>query len=170
MKVVVYVRGISKKNHELVDKILTAVGLKDWEVIDLNTISPAGDIEEHLGIAFGKTSSRLAKKYTPNVYTLPPFDKLVLCEENAEHRANAWALLRHIKQVAEAPRKMEEAKSTEKNWEHVIMTIGKKQVCIYEGEKPRLESAIDCYLSRDDCRLVLAIKEAFKAEMIMLEK
>ena len=54
-------------------------------------------------------------------------------------------------------------------WEYVLMDIGKKKVCIYEDNKPTLKNnKVDAYLSRDDCRLILAIKDAFKAELVKL--
>lgn len=175
MKINIYVRGASGKDKSLIIKIMTVAQIENYEIIDLNTNSLPESFEQHIGIAFGKTTARLAGQYTSRVYTLPTLDKLDPKEENKIHRTIAWNIINDIKEVSKQPRiiqeKVEEVTEIEvlKEWEYIIMCTNGKRICLHKGTKPHLESSIDAYLSKEDCRILRMVKEIFKAKTIVCD-
>ena len=120
MKIHVYVRGITPEGTERIEKMMKAAEIKDWNIIDLNSIE-LHEMPEHIGIAFGKVTGRLAAEYTPYLHVLPHLDRLAPGKVNYVARASAWATLKDIKLEAEGLTLLSKTISTDNDWMWAVL-------------------------------------------------
>jgi len=164
-------RGEKTGDRDLVSRILSAAKIQDWELKDLDIFGAEALEECSIGVALGQTCGRLVEKKVKKLFILPPIDKLKLDPSNEKDRQKAWKQVQEIAKYLENYKPEEEKSDTnfvDKSWEYVIMRISNKQLCIYEGVRPSGLN-VDAYMSRDDLKLLLNIKEALKADEVTFE-
>jgi hypothetical protein len=170
MKIHVYVRGTTSEGTERIEKMMKAAEIKDWNIIDLNSIE-LHEMPEHIGIAFGKVTGRLAAEYTPYLHVLPHLDRLAPGKVNYVARTNAWATLKDIKLEAEGLTLLSKIVSSDDDnddWMWAILKKGNQRICIYKGPKPKVQA--DAFINRNDISTLLKLTEIFKADIVLLEK
>ena len=167
-RVHVYLRSSEIGDLDLVKRMLIAAKL--IEVSEIYNISTK-DIEStpekvENAIVFGKITARLLLDRANRIFELPGVELLRPLEKNLKVRQKAWEQIQEIKKILEnAPR----AENTDSNWRYSIIDLpGQKKICVFETEKPSHIKA-DIFISKADSNLLLKMKEAFKAESVIIQ-
>ncbi|RLF68163.1 MAG: hypothetical protein DRN26_00405 [Thermoplasmata archaeon] len=161
----VFVRDASPEELEFTKKILSSLELDEtkYEIINLDLIELKSDNMFSYGIAFGRVCGRLVKDHVKDLLVLSPLPKLRPSPNNSKHRKEAWEKLTAFKERIE--RGVET--NIDGDWQYAILSLGEKRVCIFEKNKPT-DIEADVFISRADSNLLLAMKEAFRAEAVVI--
>ena len=163
-KVCVFVRGALKEEFDFIGKMMDAAGLSNWTGIDLSIHNTNDPVE--IGIAMGKICGRIVKPICKNLFIIPTTKQLLPTEQNKKNRQDAWSKLQEVKDFLEEDNDIR----TNGSWQHAIVHLpGQKRICVYEGPKPPKIEA-DVFISREDSDLLLRVKEAFRAEALIIQE
>jgi ribosomal protein S13 len=161
-------RSSTADDLSFVKKILSAVGLEEQaEIHDLSS-KDIDALPKNINklIAFGKVTARLANEYAKTIFELPGLENLRLFEKNKKHRKEAWEQLQKIKKEVD---NTQDDDITDSNWRYSIIDLpGQKKICVFETQKPSHIQA-DIFISKEDSHLLLKMKEAFKAESVIIQ-
>jgi len=158
----VFVREIDNGDLQHVEKICIAAGISNFRIFNLKIDDPTKRSDPaDIGIAFGEKCGRLVKSCVEKLIVLPPIDKLKPTEKNRDSRKKAWE---QLKQFIDELRGQDIILPT--SWKYAILPVGDKRICVYEGQKPPIEA--DIYISKDESALLLKLKEAFKADAVVI--
>jgi len=84
--------------------------------------------------------------------------------ENLRYRHDAWNELQKIKKLLEG----ELVDNRNDGWQYATVYLpGQKKIVIYEGDKPQ-DVEGDIFITKADSKLLLDVKEAFKAEAVVI--
>ncbi len=164
MEVQVLVRGLSSGDIEFLAKVMHAGNIQEYRVRDvlvenLNKI-PMIDV----GIAMGNVCGRLVKNNVKKLFVLPTIKQLLPHERNLKYREDAWSKLKKVKDFLEGKQKIDESGG---GWQYATVHLpGQKKIVIYETIPPDIEA--DVFISKADSNLLLKMKEAFRAEAVLI--
>lgn len=164
MPVHVFIRMPSPADKELLYKMFTAANITEWILHDLSTedINKAPVVD--VGIAIGKVCERIVKGKARMLFDLPLLKQLTPIAANTEYRKQAWDILQRVKKILDGEEKVNEQNG--ETWKHVMVYLpGGRKLCVYENEIP-IDVQADIFIHKQDCELLLKLKEAFGAEGI----
>jgi hypothetical protein len=163
MTISVFMRGAAKEEEEFLGKIMSAAKIEDWKIVDTNIVNPKATYLD-VGIAMGQICGRHVKSNVKKLFILPTVKQLKPTNENRVHRQKAWTKLQEIKDFLDGKGQNEIGDS----WQYATVCLpGQKKIIIYETAKPPNVEA-DIFISRTDSNLLLKMKEAFRAEAVVI--
>jgi hypothetical protein len=165
MKVEILVRGLGSGDVEFLGKVMTAVGIKAWGVRDIlvEDLNKLDVIE--VGVAMGKVCSRMVQSHVRKLFVLPTVKQLQPQDQNLRYRADAWSKLQDVRDFLEGK---QEDKESGGSWQYATVHLpGQKKIVIFETAKPPGVEA-DVFISRTDSNLLVKMKEAFRAEAVVI--
>ena len=162
MTISVFVRGIAKEEEEFLGKMMSAAKIEDWKVVDTNIVNPKVTYLD-VGIAMGEICGRHVESNVKKLFVLPTIKQLKPCDKNRAHRQEAWAKLQEIKDFLEG-----KSSKIGDSWQYAAVCLpGQKKIIIYETTRPPNVKG-DVFISREDSNLLLKMKEAFRAEAVLI--
>lgn len=162
-KVDVLVRGLSAEDFGLMKSMMEAAKIDNYRTIDI-LVQDINDVDTaSTGIAMGKVCGRMVKDYYKTLYILPGPKQLRPYEANRKTRKEAWETLQTITQELQGEQKVESC-----SWRYATVCLpGQKKIIVYEDKKPNNVDG-DVFISRKDSDTLLKLKEAFKAEAVII--
>ena len=162
--IILFIRGWKDKDRELIEKMMKAAEVNGWEIKDINTHEPSTFPPCKISIAFGPACGRIVRQsiQADHYFILPPLKQLYPIEQNVSYRKKAWKSLKEVRDLLQG--KIDIVKD---DWGYAILRVKDKRLCIYGKNKPVDKgNDIDVYLNEGDCKLLLDIYKAFKANSI----
>lgn len=161
MTIQVLVRGVTKEEEEFLGKMMSAAKIEDWKLID---ILIENVVHLNIGIAIGQICGRQVQDKVKKLFVLPTIKQLKPnVDENRVHRQEAWTKLQEIKDFLEG-----KDTGIGDSWQYATVCLpGQKKIVIYETAKPPHVEG-DIFISRKDSNLLLKMKEAFRAEAVLI--
>jgi len=166
MTLAVYVRGEKEGDRDLLTRLFAASHIDNWELRDLNTQSLASFKPTMVAVAMGRVCGNIIKNHAQQVFVFPTINRLLPEDGNQDSRQEAWELLPQVKAALEESQI--EENSTSSSWRHATIYIGSKKLCVYEEKRPPGIQA-DVFISKSDLDLLLRVKEAFKADAMLIQ-
>jgi hypothetical protein len=168
----VYLRGEQVGDRDFVSSMLASVGIDDWILKDLNLNTDPDPSDNKICIAFGDRCEGYIKPRAAVYFILPVLSKLNKETGDPALRKKTWETLQEVKKILDNPLPNEHtitpANQEQQKWEYVLMKISGKDVCIFEGDKPPSDIQAERFISKEDLKLLLALKEALGAEQVIL--
>jgi hypothetical protein len=162
MELGILVRGLSPEDVQFLAKMMVAVEIKKWKIRDILVEDLDKSSPIQIGIAMGQVCGRMVKNHVKKLFILPTIKQLQPSDQNAKHRAQAWEQLKETKDFLEG------SKESGNDWRYATVHLpGQKKIIIFETVKPPGVEG-DIFISRDDSNLLLKIKEAFRAEAVII--
>lgn len=185
---IVYGHKLGAQAHETISKMMEAVGVKDFKVVDL--------MSEHYDstnldpcVAIGRIAGRIVKN---SIHVFPDFKEFTgdLTPEKTELRKQVLAALQNVagqissvsapqpvltrsevnQKVFEKPHTLEEFKrmwnSSERKLSYILINSGDRSICIYNGSKPTVDS--DIFYTVAEFAALLDLMEHFGARSILI--
>jgi hypothetical protein len=167
MRVEVLVRGLGSGDKEVVTRMMHAADINEWKIKDIAVEDINKQEKVDVGIAMGSVCGRLVKNHAKKLFILPTVKQLQPHEQNSKYRQEAWSKLQEAKKFLEEDHVVSEPSG---NWQYATVYLpGQKKMVIYETEPPPSVEA-DILMSKSDSKLLLRIKEAFRAEAVVIRE
>jgi hypothetical protein len=165
MGVEVLVRGLGQGDKEFLGKVMSVAGIEDWTVRDVLVENLSKQEMIEVGVAMGKVCGRMVKNHVKKLLVLPTIKQLQPQDQNLRHRKEAWDKLQDLKRFLGGE---QEDKKFGGSWQYATIHLpGQKKIVIYETAKPPGVEA-DVFISRKDSDLLLKLKNAFRAEAVVI--
>lgn len=183
---IVYVHKMSPTHKVTVNKMMTAVGVKDFEIIDLMTRNYDSK-NPHPCITIGTVPSRIVKN---SLQAFPEFNAFTgaLDELKRQTRKKVLEALQNVaesiesftkqskeiktvdERIFERPHTLDEFKRMWYSQElsHIIINSADKRICIYNGDQPN--AIADIYYSVAEYAALLDMMDIFGAKNILIYK
>jgi hypothetical protein len=165
MGVEILVRGLGPRDAEFLGRVMAAAKINEWNIRDVLVESLSKLDMMEVGIAMGKVCGRMVKDHVKKLFILPTVKQLQPRDQNVRHRTDAWSKLKKVKDFLEGKQEDEESGGS---WRYATVHLpGQKKIIIYETVKPQGVEA-DIFISKTDSKLLLKMKEAFRAEAVII--
>ena len=162
----VFCRSVQPGDARFLDKMLKAAGLGPYLVIDLALQEPPKCL---LAVAMGKVAGRLVKDHVDRLVVLPSIEQMSNKETGNKMKMVAWEQLKEVKQLLQS-KALEPSQVADQASDVVyeLLTIGEKTVCVYDRTRPPVKA--DIFLKKEEAKILLAIRDIFRAESVRIDK